>query len=78
MVTQDTNDFVFNYRNPKISDGAVGQWAIKIHPLYPGYLLRSYKKKPHLSRKGGQGHSTFFFITGWEDKECEEQQVTAC
>lgn len=53
MVTQDSNDFVFNYRNPKISDGAVGQWAIKIHPLYPGYLLRSYKKTPHLSRKGG-------------------------
>lgn len=65
----------FQLQKPKISDGAVGQQAIKTHPLYPGYLLRSYKKS-HLSRKGVKAiPHPFSILPGWENEECEDQQI---
>lgn len=68
----------FNYRNLKSQVGTVSQQVIKMHPLYPGYLVRRYK----IPRSGifrGQDHSTsFFHLKMGAQGLCEEQQVTDC
>jgi len=37
---------LFQHRNPRSQIGAVSQQAVKIHPLYAGYLGRRYKNNP--------------------------------